>query len=456
MKELIFVASHVGYPMDRTPLGGGATVGVQLARAWAAMEGFELTVVGSGPEAPASDMRYLRLPGQDYDLVRLSELAYARFCRRFEAATTAYLRRRREAGAQGVVVVNDISEGPDLAALAACGWPIVSIWHVDVVDYFNKMYFRGLVAPERVTKAFERLRPWAGWAVPDVLKLVFEKQRQAVKHSGRLVLPSRAMADTLRRCYPKGLSEPSGLGCPTRNGTAASLEKRAVVVPWGGWSEPIDAATVEARAAALRAHYQLGPETRALMTLSRLSPEKGIHLLLEALRRLEGSGGVSGDVCLFVCGEAAFMSGASYERRLRTLASRLSRVRVFFPGYVTGTDKQAFFAAAHLFLSPSVHDSYGLTVVEALRAGLPVLASDHHGVREIFAQDGATDPVLGFGRTVSYASDPAGALSWELSSLLRDPAGLAAMSERARRAGAAMTFSVAARRVADAALELIE
>ncbi|MBI4347830.1 MAG: glycosyltransferase family 4 protein [Elusimicrobia bacterium] len=440
MKELIFVAAHVGYPMDRTPLGGGATVGVQLARAWASMEGLRLTVVGSGPEPPAPGVDYIRLPGEPYDLVKLSELGYARFCRRFEAATTAYLRERRAAGARGVVVVNDISEAPDFRSVAAAGWPLVSIWHVDVVDYFNKMYFRGVFAPERFTGAFERLRPYAGWAVPDVLKLVFEKQRQAVKHSRRLVLPSRAMVETLRRCY--------------RPMNGAGVEARSLVVPWGGWSEPADPVSARGGAEALRRHYQLGQRTRVLMTLSRLSPEKGIHLLLEALERLEGDVEGPEDVCLFVCGEAAFMSGTSYEKRLRRAAGRLTRFRVFFPGYVAGADKEAYFAAAQLFVSPSVHDSYGLTVVEALRAGLPVLASDHYGVSEIFAAEGATDPHRGFARAVSYARDPAGALEAELSRLLREPERLKAMGERARRAGLAMTFSTAARSVADAALEV--
>jgi len=319
----------------------------------------------------------------------------------------------------------------------------VSIWHVDVVDYFNKMYFGGLVAPERVTRAFERIRPWAGWAVPDVLRLVFEKQRQAVKHSRRLVVPSRAMIETLRRCYR------------TLNGSGASLESRAMVVPWGGWDEEIDAPAARARAEELKRHFQLGPKTRVLMTLSRLSPEKGIHLLLDALSRFERSGRGPEDLCLFVCGEAAFMSGTSYERRLRKLASRLRRFRVFFPGYVCGAEKHAFLSLAELFVSPSVHDSYGLTVVEALRAGVPVLASDHHGVREIFSEPGAADPARGFGRTVSYASpDPAGRLAGALEELLADAAALKAMGARAARAGAEMRFSEAARRIAESALEL--
>lgn len=443
MREIVFVASHVGYPMDRTPLGGGATVGVQLARAWAKDVGFKLTVAGSGPEAPAPGVNYVRLPGSDFDLVKLSELAYARFCRRFEAAATEFVLRRAAAGPKPCVVVNDISEGPDVKRLREAGCPIVSIWHVDVVDYFNKMYFRGVFAPERVTGAFERIRPWAGWAVPDVLKLVFEKQRQTVKHSSRLVLPSRAMVETLRRCYGGG------------NGTGADLERRALVVPWGGWTESVDERAAAERALELRRHYQLGSGTRVLMTLSRLAPEKGIHLLFEALRRLESSPGAPEELCLFVCGEAAFMQGAVYERRLRRLAGGFRRYRVFFPGYVAGLEKHAFFRNAQLFLSPSIHDSYGLTVVEALRAGLPVLASDHYGVSEIFAQEGATDRARGFGRTVRYAgADPAAALAGELETLLADPAALKAMGERARRAGGDMTFEQAAKRVAQAALEL--
>jgi glycosyltransferase involved in cell wall biosynthesis len=274
------------------------------------------------------------------------------------------------------------------------------------------------------------------------LKLVFEKQRQAVAHSSRLILPSRAMVDTLSRCY--------------RRRGAADVSERALVVPWGGWAEAVDPQAVRRRAEDLKKHYQLGSKTRVLMTLSRLSPEKGVHLLLEALRRMEASGTAPEDMCLFVCGEAAFMGGAAYERRLRRLAGRLKRLRIFFPGYVAGVEKHAFFSLAELFLSPSIHDSYGLTVVEALRAGLGVLASDHHGVHEIFAQDKATDPQAGFGRTVSYAAgDREAALQEELCLLLADPARLKAMGERARRAGAGMDFPEAARKVAAAALELV-
>ena len=90
--NIVFIGSHLGYPMDRTPLGGGAMVGLRLIRHWLREGACELTVIGSGPQAPAPGAFYVRLPeGGGRDLVRLSELAYARFCRDFEAASTSWL-----------------------------------------------------------------------------------------------------------------------------------------------------------------------------------------------------------------------------------------------------------------------------------------------------------------------------------------------------------------------------
>jgi glycosyltransferase involved in cell wall biosynthesis len=442
VKNVVFVGSHLGYPMDRTPLGGGAMVGLQLARRWLAdphKEPFGLKLLGSGPLTPDPAADYVRLAGCDAPLESLSELAYARFCRRFERETTDWILARRAElpPAETCVVVNDISEGPTLAELAGAGYPIVSIWHVDVVDYFNKLYLKRVVAPETLTKLYEGgRRLGASRLIPDVLSLVFEKQRETVAHSRRLILPSRAMADTVRRCYGDlGTSEPFGA--------------RAVVVPWGVFSEPVDEARAAAEAVKLRRHYELGDKTEVVLTLSRISPEKGLHVLLEALSRLEREGKFAGrDVALFICGEAAFMQGRAYERRVKDLAERLGAVRVFFPGYLAAQEKRAFFKLARLFVSPSLHESYGLNVVEAMDAGLPILASDHYGVRDLLDES--------FGVRVPYssASRAPAELAHALDALLKDPERLAIMGRRARERAAAMPFSKASERVLAEALSL--
>ncbi|TBR20713.1 glycosyltransferase [bacterium] len=453
MANLVFIGSHLGYPMDRTPLGGGAMVGLELAKRWgvlAGRRGVRLVLLGSGPESPlpnplplAGEGRvrvpeYVQLPeaGGDPRLTKLSELDYARFCREFEAATTAWVLERRAElpPAETTVVVNDISESPDVERLSRAGYRVVSVWHVDVVEFFNRIYLGGVFRPELWTRAYARLARWGlEGGTPDVLRLVFDKQRRAVRWSDLMVLPSRQMADTVARCYD--------------GDSGAPLAPRTLVLPWGGLGEACDEPAAAAEAARLRAHYQLKPETAVVMTLSRISPEKGLHLLLEGLRLLEDAPFGRGlDVAAFVCGEPAFMRGEAYARRVRRAADRLRRFRAFFPGYLDKTTKPAYFKLADLFVSPSVHESYGLTVVEGLQAGLPVLASDHYGVAETLRPD--------YGRTVRYddAALRPRRLAEALGELLSDRPALRRMGARAKEAAQGMDFGATAERLLEAAL----
>jgi glycosyltransferase involved in cell wall biosynthesis len=92
-------------------------------------------------------------------------------------------------------------------------------------------------------------------------------------------------------------------------------------------------------------------------------------------------------LCVFICGEAAFMQGLRFFERLRSLAAKLKKTRVVFPGYVTGDRKKAFFALADLYIFPSKHESYGLTLLEALAAGVPAVCLDHHGARSVMREE---------------------------------------------------------------------
>ena len=267
-------------------------------------------------------------------LVALSEWEYARFCRQFEQATTAAILQHDPATC--LVLTNDISEGPDFAKLSRLGYRLASIWHVDVVDYFCRMYLRNWVRPERAAR-------WSrhGW-LPDVLQLVFQKQAACVRASARLIVPSAPMKDVILRCYPD---------CPA---TAVS------VMPWGNLAPA--SAVITAAVPALA-------EEVVLMTLSRLSPEKGIERLLQALPFVEGRYRV------WICGAPAFMQGRRYAEKLRRMAGN----RVEFLGHVTGDRKAALLQRADLFISVSRHESYGLTLAEAAAAGCRVISHQHYG-----------------------------------------------------------------------------
>lgn len=379
--QVLYTAAHGGFSKQAVPLGGGAAVFDRLTDEWTRTHPFDLR-----PITPS----ILKNAPTGRDVVHLSERDYAAFCRRFELAATDEILRHDPA--TSVVLSNDVSEGPDFAILAARGYRIFTIYHVDVVAYVSAIYARNLVTPESTVRWHRRLRG----ILPRIAKLVWEKQEASVVHSRGLIVPSHGMRDTLERCYP-------GCGSKTH------------VLPWGSWhsDEPADPAP-------LRAEFGIPENAHILLTLSRISPEKGQDLLLKALIDWERRDDFPDrPLWLFICGDAAFMQGRRFLDRLRKLASRLRWTRVVFPGHVTGARKRAFFALGDLYIFPSRHESYGLTLMEALASGLPAVCIDHHGARELMRES--------FGELVGPDQ-----LRGSIARLLSDPGSRRRMSASAR------------------------
>lgn len=382
-----------------------------------------VTVLGTGPTPPHGvDYHRVTPPPRGLPPTRLSELAYARLCRAFERACTDWIARQP---AQPVVIAHDISEGPDFAALAARGIPVMTLVHVDVVEYFTKMYMRGWVSPARATRLFEALRPWR--VVPDVLRLVFDKQHDAYHHSTRIVVPSPSMVDVLGQCYPR---------------VPAS---RCVVVPWGAPPQVPSGDTVEAAREDLAAEWGLRPHEKVLLTLSRVSPEKGQDRLLEAIEHAEAVNGAGPGFRVVICGGAAFMQGEGFMRRLRRVASRLG-TPVVFAGHLEGARKRAALELAHVLVAASRHESYGLTTMEAFAAGTPVVAVDTHGARATVDAS--------CGRLVPEGPRLAQRLWLQLEALLRDDGLRAQLAAGARERAARERFADAAERLVGLAMAI--
>jgi len=56
---------------------------------------------------------------------------------------------------------------------------------------------------------------------------------------------------------------------------------------------------------------------------------------------------------------------------------------VTFTGHVSGARKSALLRRADLFVSPSRHESYGLTIAEAMAHGCRVVSHGHYGARGV-------------------------------------------------------------------------
>lgn len=98
--------------------------------------------------------------------------------------------------------------------------------------------------------------------------------------------------------------------------------------------------------------------------------------------------------------------------------------RVRLAGAAETARLQGFYAAADLMVWPAIQEAYGMALLEAQAAGLPVLAGDVGGVPDI-VRDRLTGRLVPEGDAAAFAA--------ALRDLLDDPAGRRRMGEAARR-----------------------
>jgi glycosyltransferase involved in cell wall biosynthesis len=185
----------------------------------------------------------------------------------------------------------------------------------------------------------------------------------------------------------------------TRHGVPAA---KIHVVPYG-----IDAAP------APRAE---GSGPLRVLFVGGCSLRKGIPYLLDAFRRIDT------DATLRLVGR----ENAPLFARLGGLPPRVTAV-----GVKAGAALAAEYAAADVFVLPSVEDGFGLVTLEAMAAGVPVVVSANAGSAEV-VRDGENGFVVS-ARDITALSD-------RIASLLADASLRQRMGESARRTAAARSW----------------
>ena len=156
---------------------------------------------------------------------------------------------------------------------------------------------------------------------------------------------------------------------------------RAGVVP-NGVDVARFATAPAARAAELRA--SVGATDRPLLlSVGGVEPRKGSDSLVRALHLLNDQPGPA--PVLAVVGGHSFQDHRAYRDGVLAELGRLGLelgVDVVLVGTVPESDIAAWYAAADVLAFPSVKEGFGLAVLEAMAAGLPVVTSDLPVFRE--------------------------------------------------------------------------
>ncbi len=216
--------------------------------------------------------------------------------------------------------------------------------------------------------------------------------------------------------------------------TAEHLPSRKMVVIGHG----IDATSPGLAPMEARRRLGLPPHAPLIGAVGRLSPEKGQAVLLRALPAVLAAFADAGCV---LAGEGPSRPGLEAEAR------RLGvQERVVFLGH--RRDVPTVLAALDLFVQPSIYEGFGLSLLEAMAAGLPIVASRVGGIKEL-VEDGATGVLV-------RPQDP-GALGEAIVRLLRDRGGAGRLAEAAAaRARERHSLAGVAARVDDLYREILE
>jgi len=191
-----------------------------------------------------------------------------------------------------------------------------------------------------------------------------------------------------------------------------------------------------------QAAVPLRPSGSKVLFVGRLSPEKGVHDLLNAfgivvgkhpgasLELVGGEGVVPREFLLDLSDErevkalSRFYDGTSYKARLEKLIARNMREAVTFTGPLPYDSVREKYAGSDVLVNPSLSEAFGMSVLEAMAAGLPVVVTRVGGMTDL-VRDGETGLVV-------PPADPE-ALAAALVRVLSDSDLRAALGRAARR-----------------------
>lgn len=253
----------------------------------------------------------------------------------------------------------------------------------------------GLVAisaPAAIESAAERRRivtlvHMAASAFDDIDTAMVEGERRAIPRAHRVIVTSEWLKDELAR---QGLSTP----------------EQTVVAPPGADDASPAVGT---------------PSGRSLLCVGVVAPHKGQDTLVDALAEL---GPDPAWTCTFV---GSLTTDPGFSARVAEQAARAGIAeRIAWTGVMAPRDLDDAFSRADLLVAPSRTESYGIAVGDALRRGIPVIASRVGGLPEA-AQP--RDAVI-----LVPPHDPK-ALGYALRQWVDDSGLRARMSAAARRTG---------------------
>ena len=125
---------------------------------------------------------------------------------------------------------------------------------------------------------------------------------------------------------------------------------------------------ISKRDTSLRSSWGATDETKVLISVGRMAPEKNLDQVLKTYEALKVTGQA---FKLVMVGDGPLKD--QFQKRYP---------EIIFPGMLTQSNLAAYYASSDLFIFPSQTETFGNVTLEALASGIPVLAFDCAAARD--------------------------------------------------------------------------
>ena len=146
-------------------------------------------------------------------------------------------------------------------------------------------------------------------------------------------------------------------------------------------------------------------EQSYILFVGRVSPEKGVHILLQAFKQMVNN--IPKSFKLVIVGPltGAFNSTrpSSYAEAMMRYAGEKLGERVVFTGAIDRNSLRILYSNAYCFVLPSLAEAFGMVLLEAMASGTPPIGSTAGGIPDIII-DGINGLLLRRGNWEDLAS----------------------------------------------------
>lgn len=213
------------------------------------------------------------------------------------------------------------------------------------------------------------------------IKIVFTQHFIAPSHSSRKGL-QRGISDVVHKFIASGIDHIVCVSTATRDALLSRKGPYAFIpscVIYNGLDFDDSLLPRAADLSSVRVELNIPTDTRVVLVASRLEPEKEVEIAIKAFAHLVSD---KPDTLLLIAGHGSHLDELQGITRDLEVGNSVQ-----FIGF--RSDIQILMSLADVFVFTSQVDSFGLTILEAMSMGTPVIAANAGGPSEII-NDGET------------------------------------------------------------------